>query len=67
MSIQAVMDYLRHAGQPHLAEAVERLKESEQRLRRAAEKTLQDYYALQDKYEPRPPSPSCWKNNWTGD
>ena len=67
MSIQAVIDYLRNAGQTGMAEAVERLKECEQRMRNAAEKNLQDYYALKDKHEPRPPSPSCWKSHWTGD
>jgi hypothetical protein len=36
-------------------------------MHRAAEKSVQDYYELKDKYEPRAPTPSCWKSNWTGD
>jgi hypothetical protein len=50
-----------------MADAVERLQDEAIRMRRAAEKSVQDYYELKDKYEPRAPTPSCWKNNWTGD
>jgi hypothetical protein len=67
MTPQAVIDCLRSAGQDAMADAVERLRAEAVRMRLAAEKNLQDYYALKDKYEPRQPSPSCWKNNWTGD
>jgi hypothetical protein len=67
MAPQAVIDYLRTAGQDAMADAVERLQDEAVRMRRAAEKSVQDYYELKDKYEPRAPTPSCWKNNWTGD
>ena len=67
MPPQAVIDYLRTAGLVAMADAVERLRDEAIRMHRAAEKNLQDYYELKDKYEPRPKSPSCWKNNWTGD
>jgi hypothetical protein len=50
-----------------MADAVERLRDEAVRMRLAAEKSVQDYYELKDKYEPRAPTPSCWKNNWTGD
>jgi len=64
---KAVIDYLRSAGQDAMADAVARLQDEAIRMHRAAEKNLQDYYELKDKYEPRPKSPSCWKSNWTGD
>jgi N-acyl-D-aspartate/D-glutamate deacylase len=64
---QAVIDYLRTAGQVAMADAVERLRDEAVRMRLAAEKSVQDYYELKDKYEPRTPSPSCWKNHWAGD
>ena len=64
---KAVIDYLRSVGQDAMADAVERLQDEAIRMHRAAEKSVQDYYELKDKYEPRTPSPSCWKNNWTGD
>ena len=67
MTPKAVIDYLRSVGQDAMADAVERLQDEAIRMRRAAEKSVQDYYELKDKYEPRTPSPSCWKNNWTGD
>jgi hypothetical protein len=67
MTPQAVIDCLRGAGQHAMADTVERLRAEAVRMRLAAEKNLQDYYALKDKYEPRTPSPSCWKNHWSGD
>jgi len=67
MTPQAVIDYLRSAGQDAMADAVARLRDEALRMRLAAEKNLHDYYALKDKYEPRQPSPSCWKNHWSGD
>jgi hypothetical protein len=67
MTPQAVIDYLRTAGQVAMADAVERLRDEAIRMHHVARKNLQDYYELKDKYEPRTPSPSCWKNNWTGD
>jgi hypothetical protein len=67
MAPQAVIDYLRSVGQDAMADAVARLRDEALRMRLAAEKNLQDYYELKDKYEPRAPTPSCWKSNWTGD
>jgi hypothetical protein len=67
MTPQAVIDYLRSVGQDAMADTVARLRDEALRMRLAAEKNLQDYYALKDKYEPRTPSPSCWKNHWSGD
>jgi N-acyl-D-aspartate/D-glutamate deacylase len=67
MTPQAVIEYLRGAGQDAMADAVERLRDEAIRMRLAAEKSVQDYYELKDKYEPRAPSPSCWKNHWAGD
>lgn len=67
MNVQAVIDYLRDIGQTAMADIVERLRHGEQQQRHAAEANLKAYYALKDKYEPRPETPGCWKNNWTGD
>ena len=67
MTPQAVIDYLRSVGQDAMADAVARLQDEAIRMHRAAEKSVQDYYELKDKYEPRAPTPSCWKSNWTGD
>jgi hypothetical protein len=67
MAPQSVIDYLRSVGQDAMADTVERLRDEALRMRVAAEKNLQDYYDLKEKYEPRPKSPSCWKNHWSGD
>ena len=67
MTPQTVIDYLRGYEQDAMADTVERLRDEALRMRLAAEKNLQDYYELKDKYEPRAPTPSCWKNNWAGD
>jgi hypothetical protein len=67
MTPQYVIDYLLGVEQDAMADTVARLRDEALRMRLAAEKNLQDYYELKDKYEPRTPSPSCWKNNWTGD
>ena len=67
MTPQYVIEYLRSVGQDAMADTVARLRDEALRMRLAAEKNLQDYYALKDKYEPRTPSPSCWKNHWSGD
>jgi hypothetical protein len=50
-----------------MADAVARLRDDAMRFQLRAEANLRDYYELRDKHEPRAPSPSCWKNNWTGD
>ena len=67
MTPQAVIDYLRSAGQDAMADTVKQLRDDATRFQQSALATLKDYYELKDKYEPRPKSPSCWKNNWTGD
>ena len=67
MTPQAVIDYLRNAGQDAMAATVSQLRDDATRFQQSALANLKDYYELKDKYEPRPKSPSCWKNNWTGD
>jgi hypothetical protein len=67
MTPQSVIDYLRSAGQDAMADTVARLRDDAMRFQQSALANLKDYYELKDKYEPRTPSPSCWKNNWTGD
>jgi hypothetical protein len=67
MPPKAVIDYLRSVGQDAMADAVARLQDDAMRFQLRAEANLRDYYELRDKYEPRAPTPSCWKNNWTGD
>ena len=67
MPPKAVIDYLRSVGQDAMADTVARLRDDAMRFQLRAEANLRDYYELRDKYEPRAPSPSCWKNNWTGD
>ena len=53
-SIADVAAYLREHGKEAAAIVVERVAESEQRCRQAAHENLQAYYALKEKYEPRP-------------
>jgi hypothetical protein len=67
MTPQSVIDYLRGAGQDAMADTVARLRDDAMRFQLRAEANLRDYYELRDKHEPRAPTPSCWKNNWTGD
>ena len=67
MTPQAVIDYLRSVGQDAMAATVAQLRDDATRFQQSALATLKDYYELKDRYEPRPKSPSCWKNNWTGD
>ena len=66
-TIAEVIAYLKNAGEINMATVVERLVDSEKSAERANQNLIKAYYELKDKYEPRPKSPSCWHNNWTGD
>ena len=53
-TVEEVAAYLREHGKDAAARVVEMVADSEKRCRKAAEDNLQAYYALKEKYEPRP-------------
>ena len=66
-TIQEVIAHLKASGEINMATVVESLVDSEKSAEQANRNLIKAFYELKDKYEPRQPSPSCWKNNWTGD